>query len=210
MRLYINLCICMLAFLTSCQDSYFNDGGKLPENMGKFDGSTMEYLERQPKLFDTLTILIKMNKLENVVNASGSTFFAPQDYSIHNYFKLKYPDPTKRPKSFEDISKADMEEIAQNIQHYIIPNQKIMKAGLSTVYSYGTSSSKRRVRFNLVREDYLGNVNMGASNLMFSLDVKPLDAVPQFQSAKVVVSDIETKNGVVQTLVTDTHVFGFK
>lgn len=210
MKLFISMCICMIALLTSCQDSYFNDGGRLPENIGKFDGSTMEYLERQPKLFDTLTTLIKMNKLEQVVNAPGNTFFAPQDYSIHNYFKLKYPDPTKRPKSFEDISKTDMEEIAQIIQHYIVPDQKILKAGLSTVYSYGASFSKRRVRFNLVREDYLGNVNMGATNLMFSLDVKPLEAVPQFQSAMVVLSDIETKNGVIQTLVTDTHVFGFK
>ena len=152
----------------------------------------------------------ELNKLEGAVNAPNSTFFAPQDYSIHNYFKLKYPDPTKRPKTFDAIPTADMEEIAAIIKNYIVPQSKILRTALSSQYTFGTSAGNQKVRFNLVKEDYLGNVNMGAAYIMFSLDVKPNASTPQFQSVKVVVSDIETNTGVVQTLNTDAHVFGFK
>lgn len=202
--------IAFAALLVSgCSDDYFADGGLPPENAGVFEGSTLEYLESQPGAFDTLVTLIKLCGLENAVNQEGSTFLAPKNYSIHNYFKLLFAELDAWPASLSDINVDDLSEIEQHIKNYIIPDRKIVRSDLQTSYSYMPTYGGGKARFNLVREDYLGNVNMGAQAIMFSLNMAEEGQKEQYQSVRVVVSDLQSANGVIQVLDSDTHIFGF-
>ena len=198
-----------MLFVVGCSDDYFADGGILPENAGVFEGSTMEYLESQPETFDTLTTLIRLCGLENAVNQEGNTFLAPKDYSIHNYFKLLFAELDAWPASLSDIDAADLAEIEQNMKNYIIPARKIIRSELQTSYSYIPTYGGGEARFNLVREDYLWNVNMGAQAIVFSLNMAEEGQKEQYQSARVVISDLQSTNGVIQVLDSDTHIFGF-
>lgn len=199
-----------LIVLTGCGKDYFTDGGTLDlQETAKLNVSTMDYLKSRPHVFDTLTALITLTGLEAAVNASGNTFLAPKNYSIRNYFILKYPDPSKRPKSFAEIPEEDLEAIEAKLKNYIIPDKKIIRNELSTTYSYLNTFGDTRARFNVVRDDYLGNVNMGARFVIFSLNVG-LPGGPEFyQSVQVETADLQSTNGIVHVLTADTHIFGF-
>jgi len=202
------MCIAFSLSMLSCKDKYFTDGGTFDPAASQFDGTTMAYLESKPQLFDSVTTLIKLCNLTSAVNASGSTFFAPQNYSVFNYLKLIYPDAKKMPKQLSDLTADDLSEIATLLKGYIVPNQRIMRKDLATSYSYYDTYVGKRSRCNIVKEDYLGNVNKGASYIMFGLNTSSnKDA---FISVKVVVSDVSTQTGVVQVVAADTHILGFK
>lgn len=202
--------IAFAALLVSgCNDDYFADGGLPTENTGVFEGSTLDYLESQSGTFDTLTTLIKLCGLESAVNQDGNTFLAPKNYSIHNYFELLFAELDAWPASLSDISDEDLAEIEQYIKNYIIPGRKIVRSDLQTSYSYVPTYGGGKARFNLVREDYLGNVNMGAQAIVFSLNMAEEGQKEYYQSVRVVVSDLQSTNGVIQVLDSDTHIFGF-
>ncbi|GGC23849.1 hypothetical protein GCM10011386_14780 [Parapedobacter defluvii] len=206
---FLPLVVLAVLSVSGCSDDYFADGGVSPENAGVFEGSTLEYLESHPETFDTLATLIRLCGLENAINQEGNTFLAPKDYSIHNYFKLKFAELDAWPASLSDIGAEDLTEIGQTIKNYIIPDRKIIRSDLQTSYSYIPTYGGGKARFNLVREDYLGNVNMGAQAIVFSLNVAEEGQKEQYQSVRVVVSDLQSANGVIQVLDSDTHIFGF-
>ncbi len=196
-------------FICGCSDEYFTDGGVPADQTGVLNLSTMKYLESQPAKFDTLVILIKLAGLEAEVNKSGNTFLAPQNYSIHNYFKLLYPDESKWP-ALSQLSDAEKKDITQILKNYIIPNKEIERNGLSPAYSYTTTSGGKKARFNLIREDYLGNVNMGAAYVIFALDTSPVGStVERYQPVQVVTSGLRSTNGIIHVLDSNTHIFGF-
>lgn len=209
MKSFLLLVTGVTLFLAGCSDDYFADGGVPPESAGVFEGSTMEYLDSQPETFDTLATLIRLCGLENAVNGEGNTFLAPKDYSIHNYFKLKFAELDAWPATLSAIDAEDLEEIGQNIRSYIIPDREIVRSGLQTSYSYVPTYSGKKARFNLVREDYLGNPNKGAQAIVFSLNMAAEGQKELYQSVRVVASDLQSSNGIVQVLDSDTHIFGF-
>ena len=85
MKLLIGIALVTVVFTTGCSKDYFADGGTLnPDQTTTLGVSTMDYLKSRPEIFDTLTTLITMTGLESAVNASGSTFLAPKNYSIYN------------------------------------------------------------------------------------------------------------------------------
>jgi hypothetical protein len=197
-------------FMAGCKDSYFADGGNLPaDESGKLNVSTMDYLTSHGAQFDTLARLIKLTGLETAVNAKGNTFLAPRDYSIHNFFKLLYPDPEKRPATLEAIPPAEMALIKQILEEYIIPDNEIVRSKLATTYSYATTYGGKKARFNIVTDDYLGNVNMGAKYIIFSLNTSPAGQKEIYQSVQVATADLLSTNGVVHVLTSDAHIFGF-
>lgn len=206
----VAILLATVVFTWGCKDAYFTDGGVLDDKTGILNVSTMNYLESQPAKFDTLVTLIKLSGLEAEVNKSGNTFLAPQNYSIHNYFKLLFPDENKWP-SISELTAEEKAEIAQILRNYIIPDKQIERSGLSTAYSYVTTRGGKKARFNLIREDYLENVNMGAAYVVFALDVsKEGSSVEQFQSVAVVTSGLRSTNGIIHVLDPNTHIFGFK
>jgi uncharacterized surface protein with fasciclin (FAS1) repeats len=197
-------------FISGCSDAYFTDGGAPVDQTGVLNLTTMKYLESEPAKFDTLVILIKLAGLEAEVNKSGNTFLAPQNYSIHNYLKLMYPDQDKWP-ALKDLSAAEKKDITQILKNYIIPDKKIERNGLSSTYSYATTSGGKKSRFNLIKEDYLGNVNMGAAYVVFALDIsEDGSTVERYQSVQVVTSGLQSTNGIVHVLDPNSHIFGFK
>ena len=199
-----------LAIVTAgCKKTYFSDGGTPVDESGNLGISTMDYLQREKSSFDTLVRLIKITGLETAVNAKGNTFFAPRDYSIHNYFKLLYPDPTKMPTTLEAFPQDQKDEIARILKNYIIPNQQILRSGLTTAYSYATTFDGTKARFNVVNTDYLGNLNMGAKYVNFSLNVSPAGSSERYQTVQVATADLHSTNGIVHVLTSETHIFGF-
>lgn len=209
-RSIVAILLVNILLICGCDDAYFSDGGLEKDDAGVLNVTTMSYLESQKSKFDTLSTLIKLCGLEAEVNKAGNTFLAPQDYSIHNYFKLTFPDENSRP-GLSELTAEQKGEIADILRNYIIPDQKIERSGLSTAYSYSTTGGGKKARFNLIREDYLGNVNMGASYVVFALDVSRSGAVAeQFQSVTVVTSGLQSTNGVIHVLDSNTHIFGFK
>ncbi len=209
MKSFLLLVIGTAIFVSGCSDDYFADGGILPESAGVFEGSTMEYLESHPETFDTLATLIRLCGLENAVNREGSTFLAPKDYSIHNYFKLRFAELDAWPASLSDIDAGYLAEIEQHIKNYIIPDRRVVREELQTSYSYLPTYGGGKARFNLTREDYLGNPNRGAQAIVFSLNMAEEGQRERYQSVRVVASDLQSANGVIQVLDSDTHIFGF-
>jgi uncharacterized surface protein with fasciclin (FAS1) repeats len=204
------LVVIVFLFLGGCSDEYFADGGKEPaDESGVIGMSTMEYLTSHGESFDTLASLIRLSGLEEAVNSKGNTFLAPREYSIHNYFKLIYPDAEKQPATLSAIPQEDMDEIREILKDYIIPNAEIDKSKLASTYSYVNTYGNKKARFNLVQDDYLGNVNMGAKFIVFSLNVSEPGEKERYQSVQVVTADLRSTNGIIHVLNSDTHIFGF-
>lgn len=210
MKLFISIALVTVVLTSGCSKDYYADGGlqdlDKTETLGM---STMDYLKSRPEVFDTLTTLITMAGLESEVNSNGSTFLAPKNYSIYNFFKLVYPDPEKRPKSFSEITDEEMEGITKILKNYIIPGKEIVRSGLSTTYSYDTTYAGTKARFNIVQDDYLGNVNMGAKYIVFSLNLGAPGGAEIYQSVQVETADLHSTNGIVHVLAADSHIFGF-
>ena len=196
-------------FVMGCKDTYFADELQPSGQSGELGMSTMQYLQDHPSTFDTLARLIKITGLETAVNEQGSTFLAPRDFSIHNYMKLLYPDPANRPATLEALPQEVKTAIAEIIKDYIIPKASIMRSGLATTYSYVQTAGGRKARFNIVTTDYLGNVNMGAKFINFSLNVAPSGEKEQYKTVQVATADLRSTNGVVHLLESDVHIFGF-
>ncbi|MFT3748384.1 MAG: fasciclin domain-containing protein [Agriterribacter sp.] len=210
MKLIIAIALVTVVFTSGCSKDYYADGGTLnldeTETLGV---STMDYLKSHPEIFDTLTTLITMTGLESAVNASGSTFLAPKNYSIYNYFKLMYPDPEKRPKTFSELTEEELERITEILKNYIIPGKEIVRSQLATTYSYDTTYAGTKARFNIVQDDYLGNLNMGAKYIIFSLNQGVPGGAELYQSVQVETADLHSTSGVVHVLAADSHIFGF-
>ena len=102
-----------------------------------------------------------------------------------------------------------MEAIAKILKNYIIPDNEIVRSELATTYSYDTTYGGTQARFNIVRDDYLENVNMGAKYIIFSLDVGIPGVFEFYRSVQVETADLHSTNGIVHVLAADSHIFGF-
>lgn len=85
--LYFIICSLGLAYFASCKKSeYLTDGGLSDP---KSPLSTYDYLKQHKyHLFDTLIMVIDHYNMKEEVNGAA-TFFAPTNYSINNYLRLK-------------------------------------------------------------------------------------------------------------------------
>ncbi|HEX8608198.1 MAG TPA: fasciclin domain-containing protein, partial [Pedobacter sp.] len=184
-------------FMMGCKDDYFSDDLKPVDQSGVLGVTTMEYLRNNPSTFDTLTRLIKITGLESAVDEKGSTFLAPRDFSIHNYFKLLYPDPANMPATLDALPQPEKDRIAEIIRYYIIPKNEILSGGLATTYSYVVTSAGIKARFNAVTTDYLGNINLGARFVNFSLNIAPAGSAEQYKTVSVATSDLRSTTGVL-------------
>jgi len=195
--------------IVGCKDTYFSDDDKPGGESGELGVTTMQYLHDNPSSFDKLVQLIELTGMEAAVNEQGNTFLAPRDFTIDNYLKLHYPDPANMPATLAALPQERKSEIAEIIKDYIIPRQLILRNGLATTYSYAVTSGGKKARFNVVTTDYLGNVNMGAKFVNFSLNVAPPADKEQYKTVQVATADLRSTNGVVHVLNSDLHIFGF-
>jgi hypothetical protein len=198
-----------ILFIFGCSDEYFTDGGSIATPANSENVNTFDYLKSHKESFDTLATLIQLCGLESVVNAPRNTFLAPRDYSIHNYFKLVFTDPEKQPATLAAIPQDELNKITIILKNYIIPNEEILRNTLTTAYSYKTTYAGTKARFNIVKEDYLGNVGLGAQSIVFSLNMSAPGDKESYQSVQVISSDLRSTNGIIHVLNSDSHIFGF-
>lgn len=208
---YIQFCFLVSFFILfgSCKKDYYSDGGVLDDNVGVFNISTMEYLRQHVERFDTLLILIRLSGLEDAVNRQNTTFMAPQNYSISNYLKMEFARMENPPSDVRKLPDEMIRNIKAILKNYIIPDNKITSADLNPSYAYFKTLDNRTVRFNIIRSDYLGNVNKGAELINFSFNTSSDPDIEKYQSVAVVISDLQTNTGIVHVLDSDTHIFGF-
>jgi hypothetical protein len=83
---YIPLLIIIIT-TGACQKSYITGGS--PENVNAYANTlTYDVLKSNP-LYDTLVQVIDAAGLKDQINAAGTTFFAPSDYSVFNYLNYR-------------------------------------------------------------------------------------------------------------------------
>jgi len=85
---YFLMISCIILFLYSCEKNDYIVGGKsqdvnIYKNMSNYD-----MLKSNPA-FDTLVQVIDAAGVKDVINAQGTTFFAPSDYSIFSYLNKR-------------------------------------------------------------------------------------------------------------------------
>ena len=199
----------LFILLCSCKTDYYFDGGVLPENAGKLNVSNVDYLKQNASQFDTLVILLQLTGLEEVVNRANTTFMAPRNYSISNYFKIRFLQMENPPTDIYKMPEELVQEIKMILGNYIIPNEKITIDNLTPSYSYFTTFSDQTARFNILRSDYLGNVNKGAELINFSLNKSLNPDIENYRSVLVNTSNLHSTTGIIHLLDSDTHVFGF-
>lgn len=79
--------VAAVMLFTACKKDYIT-GGEI-EDVNKFKNtSTYDVLKSSP-LYDTLVQLIDTAGLKDKVNESGTTFFAPSDYSVYSYLSAR-------------------------------------------------------------------------------------------------------------------------
>jgi len=88
MKKILYCALAILLFSSACKNDYFEDSGI---HQAKYAGTIMDYLDAHSKrpedLFDTLTQVIRIAGLDEVLRNEKLTFFAPPDPSINKALK---------------------------------------------------------------------------------------------------------------------------
>jgi hypothetical protein len=109
MKQYISLLALLLCLITACKKTnYLTDGGV---HNARTALSNCEYLEKHPwQSFDSLLQIIDHYKLRSEVN-SATTFFAPTDFSINKFMKLRLDEL----RTIDENAKYTMDSLYKNI-----------------------------------------------------------------------------------------------
>jgi hypothetical protein len=75
----------LLFVLGSCNKSNYQDGGTLDP---VFKGSTMDYLQSRPDMFDSLSKVIRLAGMEQTLKSEEVTFFAPPQQTIEKTIRI--------------------------------------------------------------------------------------------------------------------------
>ncbi|QEH41968.1 fasciclin domain-containing protein [Chitinophaga sp. XS-30] len=204
----------------SCKKNDYLVGGDL--HNPQFNGTTYEYLQTNP-LFDTLLLLIDRTGLQEEVNAAGSTFFAPSDYSIQHYVK-KVVQARKRLEANDEnlvfeFSELDFDLLKDSLRAYLFP-EKIERTGLTEDGAFFSAKDGEERHISL-RDDPTGEYQTGGLTIIpqyiyFSKvigTVDPIDNsdIPEAERDTRIVAQttgILTTNGVLHVLA-NSHIFTF-
>lgn len=123
MKKFTILVVSMAVLVLSCRKQNYITGGQL-ENP-KVNMTTYDYLKgNSMHLFDTLILLIDAAGLQDTINQSGITFFAPTDYSIDNYFlartlQIQNINPNAV-YTLDTLLKYDLDHVKDSLLMYIV------------------------------------------------------------------------------------------
>jgi hypothetical protein len=140
--LYIFIAVLTMGGIASCKkSSYLTDGGLSDP---KSPLSTYDYLKQHPyKLFDTLIMVIDHYQMKDEVNAA-QTFFAPTNYSINRYIRLKR-DSVRRIDEQKNYTLTNMynDLSADSLRMYCIKSRvELMKAPLSATLTSNNANTQ--------------------------------------------------------------------
>jgi hypothetical protein len=129
------LIACLL--LTACKkEAYLTDGGV---SSTRTDLSTYDYLaNHQFKMFDTVIAIIDHYNLKEDVN-NAKTFFAPTDYTVANYIRMKL-DSVQKINENNTYSLDDMynDITIDSIKQYLFSEMITVSAAQETAVNYTT------------------------------------------------------------------------
>ena len=205
----------LLVTNSACKKEYYFDTGL---SNPKFEGNMLQYFDRNPKLFDTLSKVIRLAKLESYFTDSTMTFFAPADSSIRKTFQyvnsnfrsagmdtlqnLESLDPEfwrnilliymfRGKKGIEDYPQLDFSNL------YSFPGSYVSNIG-GGVMNIGTFfTDARGLKYKGYRRLYLNYVPSEASPLQ------------NWITGPVATCNIQPTNGYIHVLIYPTHYFGF-
>lgn len=215
-----------IIMMSSCQKEYYLDDGV---HDAQYDGTTMQFLASRPELFDSLTRIIKLSGLEEVINTGPVTFFAPPNASINksvvmlnSYLYLNGQDTVL------ELSQIDPSVWRKYLARYIVDDTFLLKdfPQIDTmnleVYpgqgylSYLDEPMNIGVLYNdVTSENSAGVVQTikyaGYRQLYLSYvyDFSDESSATQFITAPVATSDIQTHSGALHVLNFSKHSFGF-
>ena len=89
-----------IILMDACKKDDYIKGGT-PEDTGRYKNTTTYDVLKSIDLYDTLVQLIDAAGIKDKVNESGTTFFAPNDFSIYRYMnsrtiELQNAEPTAK------------------------------------------------------------------------------------------------------------------
>ncbi len=202
-------------FVASCKKQYYFDTGL---NIAKYDGNMMQYFDANPRLFDTLAMVIRYAGMEKYFTDSTITFFAPADSSIvktYNYinsnFRAAGMDTLQSfagltPEFWRNILKQYMFRGKKGLEDY-------PQLDFDNLYSfsgeYVTNIAGNVMNIGTVFSDARGLKYKGYRRLY--LNYVPTEASPlqNWIQGPVASCNIEPTNGYIHVLVYPTHYFGF-
>jgi uncharacterized surface protein with fasciclin (FAS1) repeats len=227
-KIFLLTMITATLFVASCnKNGYYKDSGVIT---GKFNGTVMDYLKSKPEYFDSIVKIIKIAGLENTLQSSDVTFFAPADSSVRLLFRglnvglalVGKPPIT----AIEDIEpklwkkymsryvfnfKKGLSDFPQvdfrNLTTYggqIYPAVDGTYMNIGVVYSdvvLGSSDDKTQTTI-----PYAGYRYLTVSYLSSQYNVRDYKT---WITADVASSNIQTNNGYVHVLRYPSHFFGF-
>lgn len=211
--------------LLACNKDYYEETGV---HNPKFEGSTWDYLNTRKDLFDTLTQVIKLAELDEVLKNEEVTFFAPADATIRrslinlnrNLYNsgqdtVLHLDQVEKSvwreflaryivkkkfllKDFTQIDTLDLQ--AYPGQGYLSYQGKAMNIGVlyNDVITENSAGIKQTVKYAGYRQLYINHV-YDFSNVGRTMITAP-----------IATSDIQTKNGVLHVIQFSKHSFGFE
>ncbi|UIR55383.1 fasciclin domain-containing protein [Sphingobacterium sp. SRCM116780] len=229
MKISFMMLIASMILFSCKKEDYIDTGIHDP----KFNGTTWQYLESRPELFDTLMVALKIAKLDDVIKNEEVTFFAPPDKSIlKSVWKLNESLFRMGQDTITTLDQVRPEVWRKFLSKYIIKGKYLAKdfnqmdtlnlaAFPGGVYkNYEGTDMNIGVLYN----DIKTSSNTGTQIIKYAgyrqlyLNFPYSVAVPDeeqdyfipFLTAPVATSDIQPTNGVLHVLQFSKHAFGFQ
>jgi hypothetical protein len=210
------LFLILLGALASCKKDYITGGQIEDVNMYK-NNTNYEVLAQDPA-YDTLVQLIDAAELKDKINESGTTFFAPSDYSILAYLQLRtvfvqenYDQNAQFGlDSLKYYLQNNIENIADSLLMYQVhtplPYSSLTRTGVA--YETGLAGDTIVVSYEpLSRNDVVSTVprQVYFTQLWYHYDLSdanPAEDIPEEIGVRepVITSGINTKSGIMNYL----------
>lgn len=156
----ISFILILIILISSCKKNDYRVGGNLHNPV--INMTTYDYLKSNRfGLFDTLLMLVDKAGIKDKINESGSTFFAPTDYSINRYIeertkKVQAIDPNTV-WTVDTLIKYELQNFADSLDIYIV-KKEILNKDLS---SAGTIFNAKKGNKVIVSYEETDNKELG-------------------------------------------------
>lgn len=224
-KLKIGLLFLLVGLIfTACKkEDYIDTGIHDP----KYKGTIWQYLESRPDLFDTLTVALKIAKLDEVLKNEEVTFFAPPNASIlKSIWSLNQTLLLTGQDSITSLDQVKPQVWRKYLGRYIVKGRNLAKdfRQLDTMKldSYPGGIYKNydnaEVNIGVIYNDIRASDNQlikyaGYRQLYFNYPytIPGLESfLLPFITAPVATSDIQPTNGVLHVLQFSQHALGFR
>lgn len=195
------LILIVAIMVSACEKQDVYDSGLAN---GRFEGSTLEYLESGRGTWDSIVVAIRHAGLESVFNGTdpqvknGITFFGPTNNSVRQFlYKTVDADGEVLYRGIMDMP---VELCRRMVLAYVVP-KKMMKAefeyenrGTLTGGTEVETLTGIKLRVYRIKSDYGSASDAGPVSMAF-------ESLPSGHIVNIASADIEPDNSVVHSLV---------